>query len=223
MEIIMQYKALVFDFDLTLADSKKPILTCYKHTLKTHGYPMKADSEIFTTIGLELTKGLSQLTGETDSGIIETLRKTYAAKADEVMVRDTVFFDGTKELLSALRKNNIKYAIVSTKFRSRLLCSFDACNCPELVPDVVIGREDVANAKPDPSGLLRAMEILGADKSNTLYVGDSYIDAHTAQNAGVDFAGVLTGPATKEMLDEYKSVGIFDNIKSLSEWFVASL
>ncbi len=219
----MQYKALVFDFDLTLADSKKPILTCYKHTLKAHGYPMKPDSEIFTTIGLELTKGLSRLTGETDAEVIEKLRKTYVAKADEVMVRDTVFFDGTKEFLSALRKNSIKYAVVSTKFRSRLLCSFDACNCPELVPDVVIGREDVANAKPDPSGLLRAMEILGADKSNTLYVGDSYIDAHTAQNAGVDFAGVLTGPATKEMLDEYKSVGIFDNIKSLSEWFVANL
>ena len=36
----MRYKAVVFDFDLTLADSSKAIIECYKHTLTKFGYPV---------------------------------------------------------------------------------------------------------------------------------------------------------------------------------------
>ncbi len=219
----MQYKTLVFDFDLTLADTSKPIFTCYEHTLKVCGYPKQPRSEIFKMIGLDLVDGLRIISGETDDEKVEQMRKIYVAKADEVMTKETVLFDGAEDFLRTLRSSGIKYAIVSSKFRYRLLDAFRNLNLMDIAPDVVIGREDVDSPKPDPSGLIRAIEALGVDKSSTLYVGDSYIDAGTAQNADVDFAGVLTGPTTKEMFDKYKSVRIFENIKKFSEWIVADL
>ena len=45
-----------------------------------------------------------------------------------------------------------------------------------------------------------------------LYVGDSLVDAKTAENAKVKFAAVLTGTTTKDEFADYKSVCIADNI-----------
>lgn len=64
-----------------------------------------------------------------------------------------------------------------------------------------MGGEDVTAAKPDPEGLLLAIgRASGGGKSEVLYVGDSVVDAATAQAAGTDFAGVLHGMTTCEEL-----------------------
>jgi phosphoglycolate phosphatase len=52
------------------------------------------------------------------------------------------------------------------------------------------------------------MELLGVNKDEVLYVGDSYIDAETAVNAGVDFAAVTTGPTDKETFMRYPNIAI---------------
>jgi len=59
--------------------------------------------------------------------------------------------------------------------------------------DVIVGGEDVAAHKPDPEGLLKAISMVGCQKEEVLFVGDSTVDARTAKNAGVDFVAVLTG------------------------------
>lgn len=219
----MNYKTVIFDFDLTLANSTKPILTCFETTLDACGYPQKPKDEIFKMIGLDLVDGLSILSGETDRIKLSKMREIYVAKADEVMARQTVFYDGAKELLSVLREKGVKTAIVSSKFRYRVIDTFEAQNAAECIPDVVIGRDDVNLPKPDPIGVLEAISRLDADKGTTLYVGDSYIDAMTAQNAGVDFAAVLTGSTTREMFSEYKSVAVEENISQLAKWIVNDL
>ena len=56
-----------------------------------------------------------------------------------------------------------------------------------------MGGEDVKAPKPSPEGVLFALEHLGSTPEETLYIGDSTVDAETARNAGVDFAGVLNG------------------------------
>lgn len=50
-----KYKAYIFDFDLTLADSSKGILMCFKHTLSEFGYFVPSDEEIFKTIGYDIS------------------------------------------------------------------------------------------------------------------------------------------------------------------------
>lgn len=219
----MSYKAVLFDFDLTLANSTKPILTCYEATLEACGYPPRPRDEIFKMIGLDLVDGLSIITGEKDKEKLDIMRKTYVEKANEVMAQQTVFFDGSRELLAALREKDVKTAIVTSKFRYRVVDTFKAQSSEEFIPDVIIGRDDVEVAKPDPTGLLEAVSRFGLDKSQVLYVGDSYIDAQTAKNAHVDFAGVLTGSTTREMFAEYPNVAVMENISELAEWVVNEL
>ena len=81
--------------------------------------------------------------------------------------------------------------------------------------DIVVGAEDVTAHKPNPSGLILAIKHLQSDLEGCLYIGDSIIDAKTAQAIGVDFYGVLNGITTREELLVYPHVKIADNLNDL--------
>lgn len=51
----------------------------------------------------------------------------------------------------------------------------------------VVGRDTVDSEKPDPEGLLHAIDGLNADPASTVFVGDSERDAETARRAGTEF------------------------------------
>ena len=55
----------------------------------------------------------------------------------------------------------------------------------------------------------------GSTPQETLYIGDSTVDAETAQNAGVDFAGVLNGMTTVDELRAYPHRFIMENLSGL--------
>ncbi len=211
-----RYKAYIFDFDLTLVDSTKPIVACFKHTLKTFGYDIPDDKTIIDTIGLPLTDAFDILSGITPNPNKAEMRKTYVAYADGVMARESVFYPDALGILQSLVTAERKVAIVSSKMRYRIVETFEH-HTAYMPVDLIVGLDDVKTAKPDPAGLLFAIDKLGVSKEDVLYIGDSYIDAETAQNAGVDFAGVATGSTSKERLKEYPNVTVGD---SLTEVFL---
>lgn len=202
-----KYRYFVFDFDLTLADSSEGILECFKHVLKEFGYQPKDDRTIYNTIGMTLVDAFDLLTDMPDNPQREDMRKAYVKKADEVMVKKTYFYDDTIALLQTLQNAGVKVGIVSTKYRYRIVNTFNE-QAGSLPVDIIVGGEDVTKAKPDPQGLDLIVERFGADKSDVLYIGDSYIDAETALNSGVDFAGVTTGSTTKEDFEKYPHIYI---------------
>lgn len=59
---------------------------------------------------------------------------------------------------------------------------------------VVVGRDTVSTYKPEPESLTAAIEKLGVDPEDALFVGDSERDARTAERAGVAFEYVGDGP-----------------------------
>jgi phosphoglycolate phosphatase len=56
--------------------------------------------------------------------------------------------------------------------------------------DAVVGRDTVATEKPDPKPLLEAIDRLGGDPAETVFVGDSDRDRTTAERARVDYVDV---------------------------------
>ncbi len=206
-----KYKYFIFDFDLTLADSSEAILMCFKHTLEQFGYPPKDDRTIFNTIGLTLVDGFDILTDTPNNPQREEMRKCYVKKADEVMVKHTYFYDDAIAVLQVLKHADRKVGIVSTKFRYRIEQTFEA-KAGSMPVDIIVGGEDVTEAKPDPQGLDLIIEKFGADKADVLYIGDSYIDAETAKRAGVDFVGVTTGSTTKEEFEKYPHIYIGESL-----------
>ena len=98
------------------------------------------------------------------------------------MTVNTVLFLETKSVLAALKDSGARIGIISTKFRYRIKELLDQ-HFPEDFFDIIVGGEDVQTPKPSPEGLLLAIRQLHATKAETLYIGDSTVDAETAQKA----------------------------------------
>lgn len=210
----MSYNTYLFDFDYTLADSSRGIVKCFRNVLTRHRYLNVTDEAIKRTIGKTLEDSFSILTGVTDLAQLKAFRQEYGQEADVYMNMNTRLFSDTLSTLKALKAQGARVGIISTKYRFRIL-SFLKEYQPEEFLDIVVGGEDVKTAKPSPEGVLFALKHLGSTPQETLYIGDSTVDAETARNAGVDFAGVLNGMTTADELSTYPHRMIIENLREL--------
>lgn len=133
------------------------------------------------------------------------------------MVANTELYAGVKSVLQKLKAKGYMIAIVTTKFHYRIEQILNKFDANELV-DIIVGADDVKTEKPNPEGLLSVIEDLGAMKEEVLYVGDSLVDAKTAENAKVKFVAVLTGTTGKDDFKSYHSMYIGKNISDVYEY-----
>lgn len=208
------YNVYLFDFDYTLADSSRGIVMCYRNVLERHHHTGITDETIKRTIGKTLQESFSIMTGITDADTLEMYRKEYVKEADTHMTANTFLFPETIEVLTRLKTNGAKLGIISTKYRYRIM-ELLGKKLPENFLDIIVGGEDVQHPKPAPEGVLFAIGHLGCRKEDVLYVGDSTVDAETAQAAQVDFAGVLHGATTYDELAAYPHVAIMKTLDEL--------
>ncbi len=208
-------KALIFDFDYTLGDSTQGIVLSANDALEQLQYDKMSTEEIRQTIGLSLTETFKKLTASEDKEKAEAFANFFKKKADEVMVENTVLYEGVMEKLQQWKEQGYQTAIVTTKFHYRIDQILSKFQANHLI-DRIIGAEDVKVEKPSPEGLLEVIRRLGLEKEEVLYVGDSFVDAQTAQNAGVCFVGVLTGTTTKEEFQQYHCRDIVENVKDIN-------
>lgn len=209
-----RYKTYLFDFDYTLADSSKGIVICFRNVLERHRHTGISDQQIKRTIGKTLVESFALLSGVTDADTLEEYRKEYVKEADRFMTANTRLFPETVSVLQALKEEGAKVGIISTKYRYRIM-ELAKDHIPEGTIDLIVGGEDVKTAKPSPEGVCMALSKLETEKEDTLYIGDSTVDAETAQAAGVDFAGVLHGTTTAEELAAYPHVKIMTDLNGL--------
>jgi phosphoglycolate phosphatase-like HAD superfamily hydrolase len=84
-------------------------------------------------------------------------------------------------------------------------------------PKVVITREDVAHAKPDPDLFLAAADRLGVDITHSIVVGDSVWDLLAAQRARSLGVGVLSGGYGREELQQAGAYRVYEDPQDLLE------
>jgi phosphoglycolate phosphatase len=206
--------AVIFDFDLTLADSRPGFLASHRYAAQRIGVPEPSVEAIGRSIGTPIEKIIPGWYPHLPpDGVAEYIR-LYRAKADEVMVGLTEILPGAAETLAVLQKSGLKLALVSQKLRHLIEAVLER---EGLRFDVVLGGQDVPDFKPDPGGLHLAMQKLGAEPDDAIYVGDTTIDAEAAANAGLRFVGVLTGVTTREEFGPYASIALLDSVRQLPE------
>ncbi|TCW83896.1 HAD family hydrolase [Burkholderia sp. SRS-46] len=188
----MAVRAVIFDFDLTLADSSAAIIECTEYALLQLGAPGATHAQIRAVIGLPLQEMFRSLTGDSESARADAFAGHFVARADEIMVAGTRIYPDVPNLLARLRGQGLAVAIVSSKFRYRIEAIL-ALNGLRPLVDVLIGGEDVTRHKPDPEGLVEALAQLGVSADAAIYVGDHAVDAQAAERAGMPFVGAVSG------------------------------
>ena len=81
--------------------------------------------------------------------------------------------------------------------------------------EYVLTRDEVSNPKPDPEGLLKTIKYFNKNKEETIFIGDSWLDAETAINAGIKFfyLGNDGAPGTRKKITP--STGVIEKISEI--------
>lgn len=209
-------RAIIFDFDLTLADPTKGTIECVNFALERLGLPHADDEQIKRTIGLSLEDTFLRLTEQTKSQDVSSFISSFVERADQVMAELTLVFDSVPATTRRLSEMGFELGIVSTKFRYRI----EEILAREGLLDrfrVIIGGEDVSEHKPHPSGLIAAMSRMQVDTDDVLYVGDSTVDALAAERAKVPFIAVLSGTTSETEFNETAKIAVIDDISTLPQ------
>lgn len=211
------YKAVIFDFDYTLGDSTPGIVASANYALQKLGYPAQETEAIRRTIGLTLRETFLVLTGVADPAEAQGYDDYFHEKAEQVMTDGTRLFPDALPVLTALKGRGLRTAIVTTKAHRTIQRIADHLGASPLL-DEIVGGDDVSREKPDPEGLLGVLGRFGLAKTEALYVGDSLVDAKTAQAAAVPFAAVLTGTTPAEAFAPYHPVLIGETLRAVEAY-----
>ncbi len=213
----MNYKAICFDFDYTLADCTDSIVDGFRYGFVQLGYPEPGYEAVRLTVGLMLEDAFIQLSGETDPAIVAKFRPLFIESAMERQRQETVLLPGGEELLKSLHSAGVKLGIVSSKRGDTISYVMNRLGLGDTM-DCILGSEHVKSHKPNPEGILEAMDRLGVAPSETLFCGDTVIDAEAAQRAGVSFAAVLNGTTEAAAFEAFPHVAICDDLIHLAEF-----
>jgi len=191
-------RTVLFDLDGTLIDSVRLILDSYHHTLSTHGLPPRTDDEWLRGVGTPLTVQLAEW--RDDRGTLEALIATYReynlANHDQMVT----VYPGVVEAVRLIREAGLATGLVTSKNRLGALRGLTLAKL-EAMMDVLVCADEVTNPKPHPEPVEKAVALLGAELSSTVYVGDSIHDMRSGRAAGVHTAAALWGPFGRSHLE----------------------
>ncbi len=199
--MISDCKAVLFDFDGTLADSSEGIFKSLIYAFECDGKPAPAESTLRKFIGPPIYDSFKNLFGYTD-GKIDFMIEKYRERYREKGYLETRIYDGIPELLCTLREKGIKIATASSKptvFIEQILKEHGLYGYFDY-----IGGTQFDNISADKAAVLQsAMDALGVTARETVMVGDRLFDIRGAKGVGVPCIAVLYGFGSREEFVEY--------------------
>lgn len=191
-------RTVLFDLDGTLIDSLRLILDSYHHTLAQHGIPARTDDDWLKGVGTPLTVQLAEWRDEI--GTIEALIATYRDYNLKHHDRMVTVYPGVLQAVREIKAAGIQTGLVTSKNRHGAIRGLKLVGLEALM-DVLVCADEVTNPKPHPEPVEKAVALLGADPTTTVYVGDSVHDMHSGRAAGVLTAVALWGPFSRAQLE----------------------
>ena len=201
---------VIFDFDGVIADSVDSIFKWFQHAANVFGVdlPVKSTSELKENFFEPFPEFYKFLGFDWDNDLDEIYTEYIAYHSSHPVS----LINGIESLIKNLAGNpGIKLGIVSSNMQGILnqnlkhhgLCDFF---------DIVKGIDKDKNTplKPDPTLLLEALDEIGSNLGQSVYIGDQPSDVLTAYNASkvrndgqIQTVSVTTGFASREKLEAH--------------------
>ena len=189
----MRSKAVLFDFDGTLADTAADLSRALNRLRSARG---------LETLPLEKLRphASSGARGLIEAGLgilpehaeFKPLREAFLKHyADEFCV-DTRLFPGVAELLAAIEARSLRWGIVTNKSTHLTWMIVKALGLDERAACVVCG-DTTPHLKPNPASLLHAAQELALAPTHCVYLGDDLRDIQAARSASMRAVAVEWG------------------------------
>lgn len=176
---------IVFDLDGTLIDSAGEIHASVARMLEEEGASYLDRATVTSFVGNGLPNLVGQVIGAT--GLDMARHKALTARVlwhyNDIGGAMTEPYPGVLEALGRLRGLGYRLGICTNKPEAPARHILEKLELGAF--EVVIGGDSLATRKPDPEPLHAAANALG--EGPLIYVGDSEVDAETAERAGAPF------------------------------------
>jgi len=210
-----RFDLIVFDWDGTLFDSTALITRCIQAACADLGTAVPSDKDASYVIGLGLAEALQhaapQLPAERYGELGLRYRHHYLASQDDV-----VLFDGTVEMLRALKARRHRIGVATGKTRRGLDDVLRKSGLDDVF-DATRTADETAS-KPNPLMLHELMHELGVAPERTLMVGDTTHDLQLAANAGAASIGVSYGAHDHAAFDAFETSYVAHSTADLRAW-----
>lgn len=205
--------AVIFDLDGTLIDSAPDSHAAVNRVMEAAGEPDFDLAQVRSFIGdgiavlIERVMEARGIAPARHEDFLTQFRAFYAADLTTL----TTFYPGVPAALQALMDLGFKLAVCTNKPEEptrRILAEM-------AISDrfgAVVGGDTLPQRKPDPAPLLHCMSLL--EETNCIYVGDSEVDAATAERASVPFI-LFTEGYRKSPIESIHHSASFDDFGDL--------
>lgn len=186
------YRIAIFDLDGTILNTLEDLCDSLNHALALSSMPCRSLAQVRSYLG----NGIRALVEcgvpeNTPPELTDAVFAEFASYYPAHCRIKTAPYPGILQLFSKLRESGIKIAVVSNKVDTAVQTL-----CVDFFPgllDYCVGEKSGIRKKPCPDSLNHVLQLFGASPRDALYIGDSEVDAKTAENAGVDCALVSWG------------------------------
>ncbi len=215
------FKAVMFDFDGTIADTLPAILTALNATMRRFGYAERTLGDVQAFIGNGSRKLVMRSMPEAarTPATVNRVLADYNASYEAHHLETVETYPGVDALIRSLHEAGIKVGVLSNK-QDPMLRGL----CAQLLPgavDLVIGQREGYPTKPDPTVPLEMAAALGVAPGEIAFVGDSDVDMVTAVNAGFVPVGVAWGYRPAELLHEKGAAYVAVSAAELAAYLTA--
>jgi pyrophosphatase PpaX len=163
--------------------------------------PARSDEEWLKGVGTPLQVQFAAWREHPEK--LEALIATYREYNLKHHDRMVTVYPGVVEAVREIKAAGIQTGLVTSKNRQGALRGLKLVGLEALM-DVLVCADEVANPKPHPEPVEKAVALLGADRTTTVYVGDSVHDMYSGRAAGVRTAAALWGPFGRDYLEPTK-------------------
>ncbi|KRM18083.1 pyrophosphatase ppaX [Companilactobacillus nantensis DSM 16982] len=170
--------------DGTLVDTEKTIIKSWQKTLKDTLNIEPPAEELFYVLGIPGTKAVQKYS--TNPQQSQELLKLWEHN-DHQMFHYSKLFSGIETMLQQLIDKGIKLGVVTSRTNKEMQIVLDKFNLEKYFTTFITASKTKLH-KPNPEPILKAIETLKIDPTDTLYIGDSIYDFQCARNAQVEFA-----------------------------------
>ena len=214
--MVNKVKCVIFDFDNTLVKSNidfpamKIEMTRFT---KNYGLEFGSEEEIphKYTAGniIDRAESFDKRNGTVLVPQLWSVVEEFERKGMEnITIADDIF-----DMLKALKNDNIDATLFTNNASNPTVEVLKRFNLFDYF-SLIIAREDVSKMKPDKEGIDLILNKKNLQPTEALFVGDSWVDAKAANEAGVPF--VLIRDC---ILDEKKyGIDIWKHVRSMTEF-----
>ncbi len=193
-----QIYTILFDLDGTIVNTAPDLMAAHNHVMRKFGHSEKKLADIKSLAGKGAWVMMQRSFKEEikDEKIKKKMTQEFINFYSKNIDKNSVPIKGAIDFFNWAKNKNISMAVCTNKQEKLAIDLLKKLDMFKFF-EYVAGSDTFAFNKPDPRHLTDVVEIIGGDLKKTMMIGDSEVDAMSANNAKLPFVLMKDGYTEK--------------------------